>query len=128
MGRPDMAVRVLVCDDSLGFPALVGSWLRADERFEHVGTADCGQALLDLADSTPADAVVLDLVLPDVENPGLLVGELRRRLPGVRVLLVSSLQVGELARAAHAAGADGFSHKLTTQQELTDQLYGLTVS
>lgn len=121
-----MAVRVLVCDDSLGFPALVASWLGADERFEHVGTADCGRALLRLIETTTADALVLDLVLPDVENPGVLVRQVRERLPGVKVLLVSSLQQAELARAAEAAGVDGHLHKLTSAAELGDRLYALT--
>jgi DNA-binding NarL/FixJ family response regulator len=121
-----MAVRVLVCDDSLGFPALVASWLGADERFEHVGTADSGRALLKLVETTPADALVLDLVLPDVENPGALVRTLRERVPGLKVLLVSSLQRAELARAADAAGVDDHLHKLTSAAELGDRLYALT--
>ena len=37
---------LLVCDDSLGFPALVSAWLKADDRFEHVGTAADGGELL----------------------------------------------------------------------------------
>jgi two-component system response regulator DesR len=123
-----MAVRVLVCDDSLGFPALVGSWLDADERFEHVGTAATGRALLELVQTTAADALVLDLVLPDVANPGELVRQVRERLPDVKVLLVSSLQQTELARAAGAAGVDGHLHKLTSAAELGDRLYALTAS
>src|SRR3954471_11655444 len=121
-----MAVRVLVCDDSLGFPALVASWLDADARFEHVGTADGGRALLRLGQSTPAGAVVLDLVLPDVENPGALVKELRGLQPELKVLLVSSLQEAELARAADAAGVDGHLHKLTNAGEFGDRLAALT--
>src|SRR4051812_22721098 len=118
-----MAVRVLVCDDSLGFPALVASWLDADERFQHVGTADSGRALLRLVETTPADALVLDLVLPDVDNPGELVRQVRRTLPQLKVLLVSSLQEAELARAARAAGVDGHLHKLTSGPQLGDRLY-----
>ena len=122
-----MAVRVLVCDDSPGFPTLVASWLPGDERFEHVGTAESGRALLRLTETTPADALVLDLVLPDVENPGELVRQVRERLPGVKVLLVSSLQQAELARAADAAGVDDPLHKLTNAAELGDRLHALTV-
>ena len=116
-------VRVLICDDSLGFPALVTAWLTDDDRFEHAGTARTGTELLDLATTTPADAILLDLVLPDVENPASLVGQLRRLLPGVKVLLVSSLAVAELERAAAAAGVDGWAHKAITAADLTDRLY-----
>ena len=116
-------VRVLICDDSMGFPALVRAWLEDDDRFEHVGTATDGTELLELASTVEADAVVLDLVLPDVDSPVTLVAQLREKLPGVRILLVSSLAVAELERAASAAGVDGFCHKAVTAQALTDQLY-----
>ena len=116
-------LRVLICDDSMGFPALVTAWLDDDGRFVHAGTARTGTELLDIARTTPADAVLLDLVLPDVENPAALVRDLRELLPGVRILLVSSLAMPELGRAAEAAGVDGWCHKAITAGALTDELY-----
>jgi DNA-binding NarL/FixJ family response regulator len=118
-------VRVLVCDDSLGFPSLVTAWLRDDGRLEHAGTARSGTELLELARTTPADVVLLDLVLPDVDNPAALVAGLRELQPAVRVLLVSSLALPELQRAATAAGVDGFSHKAVTAAALTEELHRL---
>ena len=118
-----MAVRVLICDDSFGFPTIVLGWLGEDARFEHVGTAETGAQLLEMADAVEVDAILLDLVLPDVDNPAELVGELRRRRPGVGILLVSSLAVAELARAAEAAGVDGYCHKAITAQDLGNALY-----
>ena len=114
---------MLICDDSFGFPTIVLGWLSDDDRFEHVGTAETGAQLLRLTDAVDVDAILLDLVLPDVDNPADLVRELRRRRPGVRILLVSSLAVDELARASEAAGADGFCHKAITAQDLGDALY-----
>ena len=118
-----MAVRVLICDDSFGFPTIVLGWLNDDPRFEHVGTAETGAQLLRMSDQVDVDAILLDLVLPDVDNPAQLVAELRRRRPAVRILLVSSLAVSELERAAEAAGADGFCHKAITAEDLGDALY-----
>jgi DNA-binding NarL/FixJ family response regulator len=115
-------LRVLVCDDSMGFPALVAAWLDDDARFDHAGTAQTGTELLDLAHTTPADVVLLDLVLPDVDNPAALVRQLHDLLPGVKVVLVSSLAAAELERAAAAAGADGWVHKAITARDLTDAL------
>ena len=121
-------VRVLVCDDSLGFPALVTAWLDDDARLEHAGTARSGTELLKLARATPADVVLLDLVLPDVDNPAALVTALRELQPGLRVLLVSSLALPELERAAAVAGVDGFAHKAITAGTLTDELYRLATA
>ena len=114
---------MLICDDSFGFPTIVLGWLNDDARFQHVGTADTGAQLLRMTESVEVDAILLDLVLPDVENPAALVRELRERRPGVRILLVSSLAVDELRRASEAAGADGFCHKAITAQGLGDALY-----
>jgi DNA-binding NarL/FixJ family response regulator len=116
-------LRILVCDDSFGFPSVVEKQLDDDDRFEPVGTARSGAELLTLVERVEADAIMLDLVLPDVDNPAALVGELRRRRPGVRILLVSSLRVPELERAANGAGVDGFCHKATSPQGLSDALY-----
>jgi DNA-binding NarL/FixJ family response regulator len=118
-----VAVRVLICDDSFGFPTIVLGWLGDDARFEHVGTAETGAQLLRMTDGVDVDVILLDLVLPDVDNPAALVAELRRRRPGVRILLVSSLALEELARAADAAGVDGYCHKAITARDLGDALY-----
>jgi len=116
---------VLICDDSFGFPTIVLGWLGDDERFEHVGTAASGAELLDLVKRVEVDAILLDLVLPDVDNPAALVAELRRLKPGVRILLVSSLALPELERAASVAGADDFCHKAITAPSLGNALYAV---
>jgi DNA-binding NarL/FixJ family response regulator len=123
-----LAVRVLVCDDSLGFPALVGSWLRDDPRFELAGTAEDGAHLLRLLEQVEGDVLVLDLVLPDVANPAELVTQVRARQPGLKVLLVSSLMASELARAAAGAGVDGHMHKTATAAEFLAEVDRLSVS
>ena len=115
-------IRVAVCDDSFGFATITSSWIKADERFAHVGTAHTGDELLELASGEEMDAVLLDLVLPDVPNPAALVRELRERRPGVKVLLVSSLSPDELERAAGAVSADAWCHKALTKEDLAASL------
>jgi DNA-binding NarL/FixJ family response regulator len=117
-----VSIRVLVCDDSLGFPALVGGWLQEDPRFAFAGSAADGRELLDALERVEADVLVLDLVLPDVDNPAELVVRVRERRPGMRVLLVSSLLASELARAAAGAGVDGYVHKTTTSEQFLDEI------
>jgi DNA-binding NarL/FixJ family response regulator len=119
----DGPVRVLICDDSFGFPTIVLGWLEDDPRFESLGTAETGRQLLRMTEEVDVDVILLDLVLPDVDNPIELVAELRRRRPGVRILLVSSLAVAELGKAAEAAQVDGFCHKAITAEDLGNALY-----
>jgi DNA-binding NarL/FixJ family response regulator len=107
-------IRVAICDDSLGFPVLLGSWLRANDRFEVVGTVDCGERLKDLVAAERPDVVLLDLVLPDVPDPPTLVRDLRESHPPVRVVLMSSMVEDELAREAEAAEVESFMNKSAT--------------
>jgi len=112
-----------VCDDSLGFPALVRAWLGADGRLAHVGHAATGAEVRALVADVRADVVLLDLVLPDVEDPAPLVADLREARPGVRVILVSSMPEEHLEGAAARAGVDGFANKATTADAFCDLVY-----
>ena len=107
-------IRVAICDDSLGFPVLLGAWLRADARFDVVGTVDTGERLKDLVSDQRPDVVLPDLVLPDVPEPPALVRDLRARHDGVRIVLMSSMVEDELAREAKAAGVEAFMNKSAT--------------
>ena len=120
---PADVVRVAICDDSLGFPYLVSAWLESDPRFVRVGLADAGEPLKTLVAAEKPDVVMLDLVLPDVVDSSVLVRELRRLHPRVRVVLVSSLAEDALAAAAASAGVEAYLNKSATAEALCDLLY-----
>lgn len=117
--------RVLICDDSLGFPTLVETWLHEDGRFAVVGRATHGAEALRLVDELHPDVLVLDLVLPDVTDSPALVRDLRELHPPLRIMLVSSLHTAALERAAAASGVHGFCNKAATAEELAERLYGV---
>lgn len=119
---------VLVCDDSLGFPTLVQTWLRDDGRFSVAGMATGGEQAKRMIGELRPDALVLDLVLPDAPDPTALVAELRELHPALRILLVSSLHQEGLAAAATAAAADGYCNKGATARELCDGLYAVATA
>lgn len=121
-------IRVLICDDSLGFPTLVRTWLRNDGRFEVTGLATGGEQAKRMVAEDPPDAIVLDLVLPDVADPAVLAAELRTIHPPLRILLVSSLHAEALESAAAATTADGVSNKSATADELADRLYAVATA
>src|SRR4051794_19536494 len=99
-------VRVLLCDDAVGFPALVASWMGGAEDVEHVGTATSATELLEvLADQTP-DVVLLDVMLPEGPTSPELVQRVRDLAPGSRVILVSSLPASLLEAEVTRTGAD----------------------
>lgn len=119
---------MLICDDSLGFPTLVQTWLRNDGRFDVVGLATGGEQAKRMVADTAPDAIVLDLVLPDVADPTVLVADLRALHPPLRVLLVSSLHAEALESAAAETGADGVCNKGATPDELAERLYAVATA
>ncbi|MGI8902198.1 MAG: response regulator [Solirubrobacteraceae bacterium] len=118
-------LRVLICDDSLGFPTLVQTWLREDGRFTVVGLATGGEEAKQMVAEHRPELIVLDLVLPDAPDSPTLVAALRSEHPALRVLLVSSMHTERLEAAARAADADGFCNKGAKPGELTERLYAI---
>ncbi len=78
-------VRVLHCDDSSAFRALIRAELEDDEDIEIVADAPDVDGAIRLAGETRPDIVLLDLL--DVERDA--VSELQRVVPDVRVVVLS---------------------------------------
>jgi DNA-binding NarL/FixJ family response regulator len=94
-------VRVLHCDDSSAFRALIRAELEDDADIEIVaGTADIDGALHLAADLHP-DVVLLDLL--DVDRDA--VGEFEAIVPGLRIVVLSGhpREYGERRRGGAAA-------------------------
>jgi DNA-binding NarL/FixJ family response regulator len=109
---------VLVCDDALGFPALVASWLNGSPETEHVGTTTSATELLDVIADRAPDVVLLDLMLPEGKASPELLQRIRELAPGSRVILISSLPAAMLEGEVARVGADASCPKATTPEQL----------
>lgn len=78
-------IRVLHCDDSSAFRALIQAELEGDADIELVGEAPDVDVALRVAGQTRPDVVLLDLL--DVDRD--VVGELQTIVPDVRVVVLS---------------------------------------
>src|SRR3954470_8930232 len=94
-------VRVLHCDDSAAFRALIRAELEDDADIEIVGEAADVDVAVRVAGETRPDIVLLDLL--DVERDA--VGELRTVAPEARVVVLSGhpREYGERRRGGAAA-------------------------
>ena len=105
--REGMSIGVLVVDDHpvvlTGLAALISS----DPGLRVVGTARSCAAARELPDDVTPDVAVLDLQLPD--GDGIALGaELKRRWPGLRVLILT-MHAGEATVIESlASGLDGY--------------------
>lgn len=119
-------VRLLLVDSNEDFLRAELHYFGADDRVEVVGQAGNAEAALASLEATRPDLVVLDMLLP--AGGGLaLAASLRRLLPNLTIILTALRDGAEYARAARAAGADGFVSKANFCAEmaiLLDRLSG----
>jgi len=112
-----VATRVLIADDH----AIVRTGLRAllssEAGLELVGEAASGAEALRLAESLQPDILVMDLSMPDIDGIRV-TQQLRSRLPGVRVLILTVHEDEDLVRGAIRAGAAGYILKQAAEAEL----------
>lgn len=104
---PGRGIRVLLVDDQslirLGFRMV----LESEADFEVVGEADDGAGAVALATELEPDVVIMDVRMPGMD--GIAATErIAERLPGVRVLIVTTYDLDEYAFAGLRAGASGF--------------------
>ncbi|WP_079123148.1 response regulator transcription factor [Streptomyces abyssalis] len=118
----DHACRVLVVDDEDALSDLLSMALRY-EGWETRAEGDGTSALRTAREWRP-DAVVLDVMLPDMDGLAVL-GGLRRALPEVPVLFLTARDAVEDRIAGLTAGGDDYVTKPFSIEELVARLRGL---
>ncbi len=122
--RPDdgSSVRVLVVDDEQSITELLSMALRY-EGWQIRSAAD-GQGAVRAAREFRPDAVVLDMMLPDMDGLAVL-GRLRHELPDVPVLFLTAKDAVEDRIAGLTAGGDDYVTKPFSLEEVVARLRGL---
>ncbi|MEV6315587.1 response regulator transcription factor [Streptomyces sp. NPDC051776] len=115
-------VRVLVVDDEPDLAGILADVLRS-EGFE-VRTAGTGGQAVATATGFRPDAVVLDVMLPDINGLEVL-HRLRAEAPGVCVLFLTARDAVEDRIAGITAGGDDYVTKPFSLEEVLARLRGL---
>jgi DNA-binding NarL/FixJ family response regulator len=114
----DGTIRVAVCDDALAVKLFYRQVLEEDGDMEVVSSTSTGREALDELGRHRPDALLLDLVLPDVADPGELVRALRERSPQTAIVLISNMPAPDLEEEAERLGADGWMPKAQKPEQL----------
>jgi len=114
---PAEAIRVLVVDDHAVVREGLRAFLELQVGIEVVGEAADGEEALTAADRLRPDVVLLDLVMPRLDGVRAL-RALRERLPGARVIVLTSFLDDDKLLPALRAGAAGYLLKNAEPQEL----------
>ena len=124
-GRPDgharsaanPAIRVLIADDHAVVRQALRYMLESQPGLEVVGEAANGRDAVDLAEKLQPDVVLMDTVMPGL-NGIEATRQIRRRLPKVKVLMLTGYQEDEQVAGALKAGASGYVIKKSDLDEL----------
>ncbi|MEM7353570.1 MAG: response regulator transcription factor [Acidobacteriota bacterium] len=115
------SIRVLLVDDHEvvreGLRALIGT----EPDLEVVGEAEDAEQATQLIESTPADVLLLDLVLPHSNGLQVLAAS-RQRQPELRVLILTSFSEDDQVLRAVELGAQGYMLKDSRADELLDAI------
>ncbi|CAL9375048.1 Response regulator protein VraR [Streptomyces sp. enrichment culture] len=116
-------IRVLLADDQTLVRAAFAMLVESAPDMVVVGEAGTGKEAVELARSTRADLVVMDVRMPDldgIEATRLLAAE--EDLAGVKVLILTTYDTDEHVVEALRAGASGFLVKDTRPADLLDAI------
>lgn len=114
-------IRVLVVDDHAVVREGIRMFLGIEPCLEVVGEAESGQEAIRQAKSLKPDVVLMDLLMP--EGPGVeAIAEIKRCMPGVKVVVLTGFGDGPTVRSAIQAGADGYLLKDADGETLLNAL------
>ena len=112
-----MASRILIVDDHNLLREGLRSLLSQHADFEVVGEASDGKGAVAAAFALVPDIVLMDIALPGMN--GMDVTErIKRRLPAVRVIMLTAFKSEEYLRGSLRVGADGYLLKDASADEL----------
>ena len=116
-----MAIKVLITDDHKVVRQGLRGFLKLDPALEVVGEASNGEEAVELARSLRPDVVLMDLLMPVMDGIEA-TGEIRRELPEVEVVALTSVLEDASVTGAIQAGAIGYLLKTTDADELCEAI------
>jgi two-component system response regulator NreC len=106
----EQPIRVLCVDDHAFLVEGLRTRLKLEPDIEFVGWLSSAKELIAEAERTKADVVLLDIEMPP-PDPFEVLGDLRRRLPGARAIMLSAFVRDHYIDLAFKGGAWGYLSK-----------------
>jgi NarL family two-component system response regulator LiaR len=116
-----VAIRTLITDDHKVVRRGLRGFLELDPELEVVGEAENGEEAVAMARRLEPDVVLMDLLMPVMDGIEA-TREIRRQLPEVEVLALTSVLEDASVTGAIRAGAIGYLLKTTDADELREAI------
>lgn len=111
-------IRVMIADDQAIVAEGLGALLSVEDDMEVVKIAKNGQEVLDELEKQPVDVILMDIRMP-VMNGVECTGEVTRRYPAAKVLILTTFDDDEYISKAMGNGASGYMLKDLTAEKLS---------
>ncbi|MBA3468884.1 MAG: response regulator transcription factor [Herpetosiphonaceae bacterium] len=112
-----MTIRIIVADDHSVVRQGLKMFLALDDELEVIGEASNGAEALQLAHQLKPDVILMDLLMPVMDGITA-IGTIRRELPDIEVIALTSVLEDASVIGAVRAGAIGYLLKDTQADEL----------
>ena len=109
-----------MCDDARAVKFFLRQVLEEEGDIEVVAATSTGEEAIAKLASCPTDVLLLDLVLPDVPEPAMLVDRIRALTPDTAIVLISNLPPFSLEKEAERLGTDGWVPKAAKPAQLRE--------
>jgi DNA-binding NarL/FixJ family response regulator len=124
--NPNNWARILIADDHEAARSAIRSVLHRRHDLKVCGEAPNGEKAVQQALSLNPDLIILDVVMP-IKGGLAAAAEIKKALPSIPILLISTRRDGEILGQSKLAGAQGFVSKFDLHSALlkaTDALLG----
>jgi len=118
-------IKIVITDDHKIVRDGIKALLIGNIKIEVVGEAASGKQLMDLLHSISPDIIVLDIGMPDLSGIDLMPGIISSH-PQVKILILSANCSEDTITSAIKAGAHGFLHKDSSQEEFIAAIIALS--
>lgn len=110
-------IKIILADDHHVFREGISSFFDNVEEVSLIGQAANGQEVVDLMKANPADVVLMDISMPEMD--GITTAEkLKEDYPAVKIIMLTMHETQNYIRKLLEVGVDGYLLKTTSKEEL----------
>lgn len=117
-------IKIAIADDYKIFREGLKVGLSADENFDVIFEADNGEELLKALETATPDVIIMDLKMPIMDGMEA-TKEVRKKYPGVKVLVVTMYDDDKFIIHLMENGANGYLLKNTEPDEIRKSIYSV---
>ena len=114
-----MSIKIFFVDDERLLLESLSVFFSTDEEFEVVGSAASAEEALEKLTHVHPDVMLVDLNMAGIGGVRL-IGEVKRRMPDVRMLVLSTYYDDQSITSALSEGADGYILKSVSSSEIIE--------